>query len=205
MVDHRPRRPGTATDTEAGPSGLLHIGDVQALQRAETVTMHTSSTQSWIDAGLTSSAAGEPRIYTAKEQQLFPDADTLDRRRRIPVEGHIAGFDEHRRWHDRHLPGAGLTRLESARLNEVWRSITAFLRAGDVLRLQWHADNTTDQLVDRAVHRDEVSIGVCRGRRRWTFLLDVQIRPGPARMITPAPVGSASDPTSPVHGEEERR
>jgi hypothetical protein len=39
-------------------------------------------------------------------------------------------------------------------------------------------------LAELGLHRDELSIVVRRGRHRWTFLLDVQVRPGPARMIT---------------------
>lgn len=63
--------------------GLLYVSDVQALRRAEAVSFHTGDTSTWIDASLT--AADEGRIYTAKEQRLFPDAEGLGRRRRIEV------------------------------------------------------------------------------------------------------------------------
>ncbi|WP_203933895.1 hypothetical protein [Virgisporangium ochraceum] len=149
------------------------------------MTFHSSTTGSWIDAGLESPSITEPRLYTAMEQRLFPDADALDRRRRIDVSGDIAGFDDRQRWHDRHLPGAtAFARISAAELDEIWHSIAMFLRVGDVIRLQWRADNMSDSLIDPELHRDDLSIAVHRGRRRWLFLLDVQVRPGPARMIT---------------------
>jgi hypothetical protein len=64
------------------------------------------------------------------------------------------------------------------------RSVAAFLRVGDVIGLHWRADNNSDQLAELGLHRDELSIVVRRGRRTWTFLLDVQVRRGPARMIS---------------------
>lgn len=74
--------------------------------------------------------------------------------------------------------------IGTARFDDVWRSVAALLRVGDVLGLHWRADNNTDRLAELGLHRDELSIVVQRGRHRWTFLLDVQVRPRPARMIT---------------------
>ena len=190
MATHQPSEHDhiTLDSGDAEPVGLLYVGDVHALRRAETVAFRSGDGSSWIDAGLFSAPAGTPRVYTATEQRLFPDADALDRRRRIPVVGDIAGFDERQRWHEHHLPTAtAYATIGAARLDEVWRSISAFVRVGDMVRLHWRADNTSDGLVDPEWHRDELSIGIHRGRRRWMFLLDVQIRPDPARMITRTP------------------
>jgi hypothetical protein len=187
MTGHQPTGYGHRTpsgdDTE--PVRTLYVGDVHALRRAETVALHTCGIRSWIDAGLESASRAEPRIYTAMEQRLFPDADALDRRRRIEVAGDIAGFDDQQRWHERCLPHAtAFTTIDAAGFDEVWYSVAAFLRVGDAIRLHWRADNMTDALIDPELHRDDLSIAVHRGRRRWLFLLDVQVRPGPARMIT---------------------
>lgn len=187
MSGHHPTENDHITSRSPGLNrvGLLYIGDVQALQRAETVTFDTREHGSWVYADLFAPLTGEPRIYTASEQRLFPDADGLDRRRRIAVAADVAGFDDQQHWHEHHLPGAAaFTSISPAGLDEVWRSIAAFLRVGDVVRLHWRAGNTTDSFVDPELHRDELSIVVHRGRRRWVFLLDVQVRPGPARMIT---------------------
>lgn len=170
---------------EDNPRGLLFISDVQALRRADTVCFLAAEGGGVIDVTLTPLARGHARIYTAKEQGLFPDAVGPDRRRRIEVAADIAGFDTAHRWHDHQLPGAtAATTIGGARLHEVWRSVAAFLRVGDVVRLRWHADVTTDQLTSRGVHRDDLLLEIGRGARLWTFLLDVAVRPPGTRPVT---------------------
>ena len=65
----------------------------------------------------------------------------------------------------------------------MWRTIAAFLRVGDILRLRWQADSTTDGLTAIGLHRDDLRIEVRRGARAWTFLLDVTVRPPHDRMV----------------------
>jgi hypothetical protein len=170
---------------EAQPTGLLYISDVQALQCADRVSFHCHEAQGCIHADLTTWPLTEPRIYTPKQQRLFPDPDGVDRRRRIEVDTSIVGFDHTRRWHERALPGAGAFHsIHAARLDEVWRSIVAFLRVGDVITLHWRADNTTDPVAAAGLHRDELRIGVQRGQRRWQFLVDISVSTADARMVT---------------------
>lgn len=171
------------------PRGLLYISDVQALQRAEVVSFHASDGVGLIHADLTAASCDEPRIYTAKQQHLFPDTVGRDRRRRIEVAADIAGYDSQRRWHDQRLPGAtAFATIGGAPFDDVWRTAAAMLRVGDLVRLRWRADNNTDQLIALNLHRDELSLLVQRGKRLWTFLLDVAIRPQDTRMVTgPAP------------------
>jgi hypothetical protein len=195
MAEHRQTEHTDPATSNSDPVGLLYPSDVQALRAADTVTFHTTAGGAWIEACLSSAAFAQPRIYTTRQQHLFPDGDRLDRRRRIAVGGDIAGFDAQRRWHEHHLPdAAALTTIHAAHLHEVWRSITALLRPSDVIRLQWRADDPTDAPGDRALHRDELRLGVTRGTRRSLFLLDVRVLPEPVRMVTrctPAP-GSRS-------------
>ena len=175
------------TAEQENPRGLLSISDVQALRRADTVSLSAADGGGVIDATLTAGAGVRPRIYTAKEQALFPDTCGPDRRR-IEVAADIAGFDTAGRWHDHQLPGAtAATTIGGAQLAEVWRSTAAFLRVGDVVRLRWHADVTTDQLTSRGLHRDDLLIEIRRGARLWTFLLSVAVRPPDARLVTAAP------------------
>jgi hypothetical protein len=83
------------------------------------------------------------------------------------------------------LPGAtACASIGGAQFHDVWRSVAAFLRVGDVLRLRWLADNTTDQVIAADLHRDDLHIEARRGRRLWTFLLDVTVRPQAARAVT---------------------
>jgi hypothetical protein len=189
--------PATASAGVENPRGLLFISDLQALRRADTIRVHATDGVGVIDASLTTLAGDQPRIYTATEQRLFPEPVGHGRRRRIAVDADIAGFDTQRRWHDHQLPGATATAvIDGAQLHEVWRSVAAFLRVGDIVRLRWHtAINTavnpgtntgtgTDRLASAGLHRDELLIEVRRGKRTWTFLLDVAVGPSSRRMVT---------------------
>lgn len=190
MAEHPDGEPGhtePSTNGDENPRGLLSISDVQALRRAEAVAFAAADGVGLIDASLTTLAGDEPRIYTATQQRLFPDAVGRNRRRRIEVAADIAGFDVGRRWHDHQLPGATASAtIGGAQFHDVWRSVAAFLRVGDVVRLRWQADNNTDQLIARGLHRDDLRIEVRRGTRLWTFLLDVSVRPQDSRMVTAA-------------------
>jgi hypothetical protein len=181
--------PQPEADDDAQPRGLLYISDVQALKRAEAVSFHLDDGDAYIHARLTTWAYTGQRIYTAKEQQLFPDTDGAERRRRIDVDATIVGFDDDRHWHERALPGASArAAIHTARLDEVWCSIAAFLRVGDVIALHWRADNNTPYLSNAGLHRDELRIGITREKRRWVFLMDVGTSPdNTARMITRNP------------------
>nr|BFE56378.1 hypothetical protein GCM10020063_009040 [Dactylosporangium thailandense] len=195
MAEHTAGEPDPTTSSHTEPStpddehprGLLFISDVQALRHAEALTFTASAGAGLIDAALTSLGGGERRIYTAKQQRLFPDTAGPHRRRRIEVAADIAGYDTGRRWHDHQLPGATASvSIGGAPLLDVWHSVATFLRVGDIVRLRWQADNTTDQLTTLGLHRDDLSIEVRRGARLWTFLLHVAVRPPDARMITAA-------------------
>jgi hypothetical protein len=181
--DHTPPVPGGDDISR----GLLNVGDVHALRRAEQVSLHAADGVGVIDASLTTVSGDEPRTYTATEQRLFSDGIGPDRRRRIEVAADVAGFDTDRRWHDHQLPGATASAiLGSAQFHDVWRSVAAFLRVGDLLRLRWHAGNNTDELTACGLHRDDLRIELQRGARLWTFLLDVSVCAHDARMVTPA-------------------
>ncbi|WP_426513105.1 hypothetical protein ACPPVO_22165 [Dactylosporangium sp. McL0621] len=193
MAEDRHFQPDDDPTGAIDPIGLLYRSDVYALRAADTVIFHTSGAGACIDACLSSAAFTEPRIYTTRQQRLFPDGDRLDRRRRISVAADIAGFGTDHRWHEHHLPGAAaVTVIDACGLHEVWRTITSLLRPDDVVRLHWRADATTDAVADPDLHRDELRLSVLRGQRRWMFMLDVQLRPEPARMITVAQHPSVS-------------
>jgi hypothetical protein len=181
-----PQDAAASTAEDENPRGLLFISDVQALRRADTVRVHAADGIGVIDASLTTLAGDQPRIYSATEQRLFPDPDGQTRRRRIEVAADIAGFDTTRRWHDHQLPDATATAVfDCVQLHEVWRSVAAFLRVGDIVRLRWHAGTgtDTDRLTAVGLHRDELFIEVRRGKRMWTFLLDVAVGPSNRRMV----------------------
>jgi hypothetical protein len=184
MTEHQPAGLHQAAPAETHDPQPLARNDVQALKRADAVTFRHHNGHNRVDARLTTWPFTAPRIYTTTEQRLFPDAENVDRQRHVPVDADVAGFDEHRAWHERDLPGiAASVAIPNARLDDVWRSITQFLKAGDVLRLRWRADNNTDQLTHLGLHRDELRVGVLRGPQTWEFLLAVSVADTTHRMV----------------------
>ena len=181
MLPHPGGEPGD-TDLEPDPHGLLYACDVQALRRADTVTIRAQDRLGSVRATLT--ASDGLRIYTASQQRAFPDAAGYRRHRVINLDADIAGFDTTGHWHEHDLPAATLV-IEHAALHDVWQTITALLHVGDVLRLKFRADSSHDPLTGTSLHRDELHLLVRRGRHQWTFLLEVAVRPTDTRMVTP--------------------
>lgn len=73
----------------------------------------------------------------------------------------------------------------------LWESIASILKVGDVLSLEWFADNNNGY-IDRAltsgekIHRDELYIRIRRGEKKLRFHLATSICPNnTARMIRP--------------------
>ena len=170
-------------DLEPDPHGLLYACDVQALRRADTVTIHAQDGLGSIRATLT--AGDGLRIYTASQQRAFPDAAGFPRHRLISLDADIAGFDTAGHWHEHDLSAAATLVIEHAALHDVWQTLTAFLHVGDILRLRFRADSAHDPLTGMSLHRDELHLLAHRGRRLWTFLLDVTVRSADTRMVTP--------------------
>lgn len=171
------------TDLEPDPHGLLYASDLQALRRADTVTIRAQDRLGSIRATLT--ADGGLRIYTASQQRAFPDAAGYRRHRVITLDADIAGFDTTGHWQEHDLRAAATLVIEHAALHEVWQSVTALLHVGDILRLRFRADSTHDPLTGTSLHRDELHLLVRRGRHQLTFLLEVAVRPTDTRMVTP--------------------
>jgi hypothetical protein len=185
MLDEPERDPQPGlphTNDGPDPHGLLYYSDIQALRRADTISVRAQDGLGSIHATLT--APDGLRIYTAQQQRAFPDTAGFVRHRRITLDADITGFDTDRRWHNQ-LPGAAAaTVIDNAALNDVWQSIAAFLRPGDVLRLRFRADSSHDPLAGYPLHRDELHLLIQRGHRQWLFLLDVTVRASDNRMVT---------------------
>lgn len=172
-------------DLEPDPNGLLYRGDLHALRRADTITIHAQDGIASIRA--TVNAPHGLRIYTATEQRVFPEGAGYRRHRLITVDADIAGFDPAGRWREHDLSATATLVIDHAALHEVWQTLTAWLRIGDVPRLRFRADSTHDGPPAAGLHRDELHLLVLRGRREWAFLLEVAVRPASTRMVTPIP------------------
>lgn len=67
---------------------------------------------------------------------------------------------------------------------ETLQTVLHFLRAGDTLTLGWIRDNHSDYTREAGIHHDQFYLNVSRGKKNYSFLLDVSITPNnSARMV----------------------
>lgn len=162
----------------------LTAADVKALRAAEGVTFHHTRGESFIRATLNSPVSGEPRVFTASQQRLFPDASGADRARTVRCRAVIADYAEL----DRSRRQDDLLRSDcyvyGSPGRDTWRTVLDLLRAGDCLMLCWVAGNNNGYLDEAALYSDELFVVIRRGQRRWTFLVAHSVCPAnTARMI----------------------
>src|SRR3954466_11095428 len=141
--------------------GTLATHDIAALKQADWVTFHHLPTdQGGPQIRLYIDGHGDPRIFTASEQRLFPQTGigAHDRSRIIPVTSGASGFganDDESGWRGIDRPNLScFYMIHTAQFSAPWRTITRLLRAGDRLTLSWLADNNTDIVRDAGLHID---------------------------------------------------
>jgi hypothetical protein len=148
--------------------------DIAALRCADTVSFHYNQRRGFIHADL-DDHAGDRRIFTARQQRLFPDTAILGRQRKVPVSTRMSGYDTAARgiaWTRDDAPQVSAFHLiSSVRFNRVWQTIVGLLAVGDEIRLVWLADNNTETLREANLHADELTlIAIRRGRREVRHL-----------------------------------
>ena len=124
--------------------------DIRAMRMADDVHFHTYQGRSWIAADLQN--YGRQRIYTAVEQRLFPDTQRYagERSRDIAVatqrltdySGRDGEYQAFASWCPR----------------EVWLTIVAALRPGDVLGFHWVASNNSENMDAVRFHHDQLRL-----------------------------------------------
>jgi hypothetical protein len=181
----------TTTGTDA-VLGVLSADDLAALRRAEDVTFYHHDGTAFIRLGL-GMGMGTPRVYTPRQQLLFPDTSsarpTADRVRDIPVASGVSGYDDGGRgdmWTSRDAPNVVCfaSPYVAAQRNRLWVTITDSLRRGDQLTLLWLADANYDLLRENGLHRDVLSLLVRRGGKELEFHVQEQVNyDQPGRMI----------------------
>jgi hypothetical protein len=165
----------------------LTVADVQALRRAEQVTCHHHHGASAFVLSLDGGHDDAPRVFTAREQRLFPDPGRSDphaRSRRIRCAASVSGYDQHDRWWflDDLTHGACCAPVQPQR--DTWRTIVDLIRPGDQLRLVWLAGNNNQYLHNAELFLDEVRLAVTRGNRTLVFDIAHTVTPdNSARMI----------------------
>jgi hypothetical protein len=156
----------TTSDTAIYP---LTADDITALRKADSVTFHYFRGEGYIRAHLRGGFYATARVYTARQQRLFPIADSYsaDRERRIDVHTSMHGYgtDSNHGWHlDRGADSnpEAFYMEHSGQYSPVWMTIANLMRAGDIIRLYWTADNNTQYVDTAGLHADELRIGIVR-------------------------------------------
>lgn len=182
-----------STDTPTATElDTLTRDDIHALKAADGVTFHHSQRHGTRVRLYLRTSAGEPRIWTATEQRLFPmmeDGRAADRYRDLAVESRMGGYRDggETSWNgDTHPQAEGYASNLACKFNHDWQTVVGLLRIGDRLVLQWNADNNTETIREHGLHHDELRVEIRRtGRRRpMSFLIDSRVcADNSARMI----------------------
>lgn len=164
--------------------------DIRALQMADRVHYHTHAGRSYVVAELDGGYSDRPRVFSRKEQELFPIVDKFggrDRSREIDADhGHTTLSDYSGRTGD--FSGyAG----PYAHGTEMIRTVARQLREGDSLVFSWVASNNNENVKALGWVRDEFQLRTGRfpqeGERtrpaNW-YLIEVYVGPdNTARLV----------------------
>lgn len=177
----------TVTDTT---TATLTAEDVKAASKADVVVLRIFQGVATLEFGADAGWADNPRIFTASEQRLFPQADGPlgGRRRVVQVEGAIGGYRTSDASRVSYGPNSSaFEMIHSAKYSDVWGTIASLLRAGDQVRLRFNADGHSNEITQKAgLHVDTVSIEIVRKGGNRALVLQVATRVGydnSARMI----------------------
>lgn len=158
----------TTIDTEIAP---LTADDVASLRKADSVTFHYFRGAGAIRAHLRGGYPGSLRIFTARQQRMFPDTSSYnaDREREINVATAMHGYSDDigTAWrlgddYSGDCNPAAFYMEHSGQYNPKWLTIANLIHAGDVLRLVWTADNNTHYTRDAGLHADELTLTIVR-------------------------------------------
>lgn len=164
---------------------------IAAMRLADSVSLHHTPADGG-EIRLYLDRFGESRIYTAREQRLFPQTDigASDRATILPVSASLSGYGESLGsggWNLESAPDAvAFHMISSAQFQSEWRTVCALVKPLDVVGLVWTADNNTEIIRDAGLHCDEVRLTIDRGgkKRALSFLLAATTgRDNTARMI----------------------
>lgn len=179
-------------------SPVLTADDVAAMQDADSVSFHFYEGKFFVRCHMDDSVTSTPRIYTAKQQRVFPFAESreyngviyTDRERKIFVRGMCHGYTGSLgMWTatpDNYPNATAFDMVHSARYAPEWRSIVSLLRPGHRFGILFTADNNTDTVREAGLHIDMLSvhIGMPKQNRVLSFLLSVSTcKDNTARMV----------------------
>lgn len=136
---------------------VLAADDVAALRAADSVTFHLTyddEAHACIRAWLKPDVTSESRIYTAREQRLFPSVGgILDDTRVREIDTGYAFIN-----YGRGNISSAFACVLSAKSDDTWPTIARELRTGDRVTLYWKADNNNGTLTEAGLHMDVLHI-----------------------------------------------
>lgn len=160
--------------TALAASTALTADDRAALKAADNWTFHLSPYHgSTIHLHARGGFAGSERIWTVREQLIFPDTrgreyGSTDRMRVIHVDAAAYGYGGTNsssggwRW----SPGEGIERMPSCFASgpsqDIAHTVAESMRNGDLLTLSWVADNNNQVTENAGLHVDELRLTVAR-------------------------------------------
>jgi hypothetical protein len=173
----------------------LTADDVASLRKADSVTFHYFRGAGVIRTHLRGGYAPDKRIFTARQQRMFPNTDSYsaDREREIPVitsmhgytDGGVTGWRLDKDASPSDCNPSAFHMEHSGQYSPTWLTIANLIHAGDVLHLVWTADNNTGYITENGLHADELTIRVGRnGKIVHTLRVAHSITPdNSARMV----------------------
>lgn len=185
----------TTTNTRTGE--VLTRETIAAFRLADSVSFHHTPTDGG-EIRLALDGNGDDRIYTAREQRLFPRTDgPRDRMRSVVVGSRLSGYTSNLGpgWNLDSAPEAvAFEMIHSAQFSPDWLTVAALLKPDDVITLEWTADNNTEIIESVGLHHDELRLTIDRAgkRRALSFQLEARVgRDNSARMIRQYGAGRA--------------
>jgi hypothetical protein len=164
--------------TENSNPATLTADDIAALKTADRVCFYLTEGRFYIRAILEHGFAESPRIFSAREQRLFPMADRSDREREIDVTGSVYGYDQVYETNK-----ARAFDMIHGRGNALWHTAVSLMTVGAGLSLQWCGGNDSENLREAGLHKDELQIKI-KGKRTHTLAISTSVcADNSARMV----------------------
>lgn len=136
----------------------LTRNDIRAMRMADSVHFHTYQGRSWIVVELRNS--NDDRIFTVAEQQLFTETGKYSGERSRDIAVDCARLEDYSG------RSGDYQAFVSCCPKEVWLTIAAALRPGDMLGFHWVASNNSYGMTRIGYHHDQLRLGASDPKRK---------------------------------------
>lgn len=140
----------------------LTRSQVKALRIAKKVSFHRRPAESFIRVYLAASRSGSER-----EQSIDINAPSI-----VKSAGSHELYGEEL---ERRAQCSEMMWVDCGDVGLHWRSIAAFIKAGDLLTIHWGRDyDTNGYMKDHGLHGDRLTLKIKRGAKQFGFILHSQ-------------------------------